>query len=325
LMSTIILMAGCCLQKSNASIPPGWQIIRPLDAILAMEIQGNALWAGGKDGVYKLDRQSGRIISKLDVNPPITYVKALAIDRSGILYIGHFNGLTTYDGNAYHTYTTRDGLPDDRVNALLVDSEGRLWVGTWEGLAVMDHGKWNIVTKENGLIDNMVNYIFQDMQGGMWFGSYVAPQGGVSYLNDGKWQHFSANNGLPHNNVTSIVQDTSGDIWIGTGLLDRGGAVRLAHMGQGWAIQQTLTRQHDGLAGDKVRSVFQDKDGVMWLGSEYDGVAYRHEGKWHVLTDKDGLSNNEVTCMMQDIDSNLWLGTFDGITRLSYDALRALE
>ena len=58
--------------------------------------------------MYQLDRQSGAVIKKLESDPALTYVKALLVDQSGLLYIGHFNGLTTYDGNSYrHLYPER--------------------------------------------------------------------------------------------------------------------------------------------------------------------------------------------------------------------------
>jgi ligand-binding sensor domain-containing protein len=305
-------------------LPPGWQIIRPLGGILALAIDGDVIWVGCKDGVYTIDRRSGAITSKLKHDPALIYIRSLLVDKSGALYIGHFNGLTLYDGAHFQTYTQKDGLPDNRVNALLQDRRGRLWVGTWGGAAILDNNKWQILTSADGLINNMVNVMFQDSRGDMWFGSYVAPYGGISCLKEGKWQLFSTGNGLPHNNVTSIFEDNAGSIWGGTGLLDRGGAIQFVSAETGWVIRRVLT-QRDGLAADKVRSIFQDKDGAMWFGSEYDGLARYNKGKWTVFTEKEGLSQNEVTCMAQDKDGNLWIGTLDGLTRVSYGALKTMN
>ena len=320
-----ISIQGCSMQGINArNLPSGWLVIPHLNAIQALAVYGDTVWAGCEDGVYELDRQSGAVIKKLDSNPPLTYVKALLVDQSGVLYIGHFNGLTRYDGTNYQTYTTKDGLPDNRVNALLWDSEGRLWVGTWGGAAFLDNGAWHSITSSDGLLTDMVNTMFQDSTGGMWFGSYVAPQGGISYLKDGKWQLFSTDNGLPHNDITSLIEDDSGSIWAGTGFLYRGGAVKFVSTENGWVIQQVLTKS-DGLAGDKVRSIFQDKDGVMWFGSEYDGLARWQNGRWRILTEKDGLPHYEVMAMLQDVDGNLWLGTQNGLVRFNTNALKNLN
>ena len=157
----------------------------------------------------------------------------------------------------------------------------------------------------------------------MWFGSYAAPRGGLSYLQDGAWQHFSTENGLPHNNVNALFEDSFGSVWAGTGLLDRGGACRLTRNYNRWVISRVLT-QHDGLAGARVRSILQDRMGVFWFGSEYDGLA-RFDGEtWRVFTQADGLAASEVKTMLQDRAGNLWLGTIDGVTRITAAALEAI-
>jgi ligand-binding sensor domain-containing protein len=168
----------------------------------------------------------------------------------------------------------------------------------------------------------MVSVMLQDTEGGLWFGSCAAPRGGLSYLHDGRWHYFLKAEGLPHANVNALLEDSSGHVWVGTGLLDRGGACRLAPTDGGWSIAQVLN-QEDGLAGEKVRSLFQDRDGALWFGSEYDGIA-RYDGtRWQVFTQADGLSHSEVKTMLQDEKGDLWLGTADGVTRISAEPLGA--
>jgi ligand-binding sensor domain-containing protein len=120
------------------------------------------------------------------------------------------------------------------------------------------------------------------------------------------------------------MQDASGTVWAGTGLYDRGGAVRFQPEGESWSIARVLTAK-DGLAGEKVRSIFQDGDGVMWFGSEYDGVARWDGTGWRVFTEADGLAAAEVKTMLQDADGSLWLGTVDGVTRISAEALQDMR
>lgn len=321
----VILALGCVPKGStNQHLPPGWKVIRPPHVVVALAVQGDIIWAGGKDEVYGLDRHSGAVVTKLECDPPLTYVKALMVDRSNMLFVGHYCGLTSYDGTACRTFTKEDGLPDNRVNALLQDRDGRLWAGTWSGAAVCQDGNWHVFTSADGLADDMVNVMLQDSRGDMWFGSYVAPHGGISYFKDGKWQTYSTDNSLSHNNITALIEDVQGHVWAGTGFSDRGGAVQFVYTENGWTTGKVLTSR-DGLAGDKVRSIFQDSDGVLWFGSEYDGLARLDNGQWTILTEKDGLSHSEVTCMLQDIDGNLWIGTIDGVTCLSASALKALR
>ena len=85
-------------------MPDGWKIIRPPHDVMALAIQGDTIWAGGKEGVIGLDRNSGLVITELTGVPPMTYVRALLVDRQGALWIGHPAGLTYYDGNTLQTF-----------------------------------------------------------------------------------------------------------------------------------------------------------------------------------------------------------------------------
>lgn len=255
-------------------------VLRPPGDIAALAINGDTLWAGGKDGLHRIDIKEKKLLDNPLSDSGINYVRALLMAKDGSMWIGHDGGLTRLDGSGHRTFTRKDGLPDNRVSALLQDRRGQIWVGTWEGVAILD-GEGNLlkgITAREGMLDSMTNVILEDRNGGYWLGSYVAPRGGMSYFYENVWKHFNNINGLPHNNITSILQDRRGRIWIGTGLYDRGGAAVLAQEGGNWRIEKTLTKK-DGLCGEKVRSLYEDKDGAIWMGSEYDGLTiYKEEG-----------------------------------------------
>jgi ligand-binding sensor domain-containing protein len=72
---------------------------------------------------------------------------------------------------------------------------------------------------------------------------------------------------------------------------------------------------------DNIRSIFQDKSGAYWFGTNGAGV-YRYDGNTLVqYTEKDGLANNQVQSIQEDSVGNIWFGTgvfgvskFDGRT-----------
>lgn len=327
LISATFILAGVGLlfsiPPSQPEPPPGWQIIRPPHDVFALAEQRDTLWTGGQEGVFRLDRGSGALIEELEHDPPLEHVWALLVDQGGALWVGHHAGLSRYEDGIWQEYSQDNGLPDNRVNALMLDRDGRLWVGTWGGAAVRDGEGWEVITAADGLADDMVNVMLQDRQGGLWFGSYVAPRGGISHLSEGEWQYFTTENGLPHNNVTSLLETRDGRVWAGTGLFDRGGACQFTLKESEWTITRAYTRD-DGLAGDKVRSLFQDHASMLWFGSEYDGLALLGQDAWITLNAADGLAHLEVKAILQDSDGNVWLGTRDGVTRISAGALTAL-
>ena len=66
---------------------------------------------------------------------------------------------------------------------------------------------------------------------------------------------------------TGMTQARDGSVWVATGFSRQGGAARY------FAGNFTNLTVADGLAGELTRSVYEDNDGRMWIGSEYDGVA----------------------------------------------------
>jgi ligand-binding sensor domain-containing protein len=70
-----------------------------------------------------------------------------------------------------------------------------------------------------------------------------------------------------------------------------------------------------------IRSIFQDKNGNYWFGTNGAGV-YRYDGSTLIqFTEKEGLSNNQVQSIQEDDSGNIWFGTgafgvskFDGGT-----------
>ncbi|RNC28531.1 MAG: hypothetical protein AWM53_01511 [Candidatus Dichloromethanomonas elyunquensis] len=310
-------------QNFKQPLPKGWQLIRPPHEVSALILQGDILWAGGEEGVYQIRRSDGQVLQKLAAQPELHSVRALLLDNSGRLWIGHDQGLSCWDGHKFTNITTADGLPDNRVLTLESDSAGGIWTGTWGGAVYYRDGIKKILTKNDGLLADMVNVILSDNAGGLWFGSKIAPQGGLSYYKDGKWQYFSVAQGLPHNNISTLYQDREGLVWAGGGLLDRGGACILSKEGELWKIKQVLNEK-DVLAGAKVRSLTQDTPGYYWLGSEYDGVSIYKDGKKLVLNEKSGLANSEVKKVLEDAEGNIWIGTRDGLNRLSPEAVQQL-
>lgn len=296
--------------------PAGWSVFLPSEDILSLANIGERVWAGGRDGLFAIDRPSAAVTSEQRDSRPFTYVRALLADPDGTLWIGHDAGLARRDSTVPPRYTDQERLPGRAVYALARDASGRLWAGTDRGAAVLEGGAWRPVT--DGLMDPLVFSLLADTFGGVWFGSYVAPRGGLFVRNAHNSQRFSVQDGgLPHNNVTALCVLSDSVVWAGTGLIDRGGVAEFIRRPQegGWIAGRTITKG-DGLAGEKARSIFRSRDGVVWVGSEYDGVAYGRGERWRVLSTLDGLSHNEVRAMLEDADGALWLATGAGVTRL---------
>lgn len=301
---------------SSSQPIPGFQIFLENKDICSISMGENVIWAGGSDGLFKLSKDNeSEIKYKTEKIGNYGYIKAVLLQGEK-LWIGHDSGLTLIQNGTVTNYTEKDGLPDHRVNALCLDSTGVLWVGTWSGAAVIENDKIiKTLKQKDGLIDDMVNVIMQDSYGGVWFGSYVAPRGGVSVFYKGKWQLFSTQDALVHSNINTIIETINKDIVVGGGMYTQGGGTRFSYNNGIWSKISTLQKS-DGLAGAKIRSLFEDSKGRLWVGSEYEGLAILADGGSTIMTKKNGLSNNEVKIIKEEIDGTIWIGTREGLVRI---------
>lgn len=115
----------------------------------------------------------------VDVAYNPNYIVALAVDRDGDVWAGTWGGgLSRYDGKAWKTWTTAEGLPGNHVSMLHVDKGGVLWVGTNNGLAQMRDGRFPVITVKDGLFANTVFSMVSTPSREIWVGSF----GGVAHL-----------------------------------------------------------------------------------------------------------------------------------------------
>jgi ligand-binding sensor domain-containing protein/signal transduction histidine kinase len=101
------------------------------------------------------------------------------------------------------------------------------------------------------------------------------------------------------------MQDKGGNIWIGT---VGGGASRFD--GKSF-INFT---KNEGLAGNAVICIIQDKSGDIWFGTD-DGATKYNGRNFSTITVAQGLPANDVLSIIQDNQGNIWFGTSRGASR----------
>jgi len=71
-------------------------------------------------------------------------------------------------------------------------------------------------------------------------------------------------------------------------------------------------RYVDGLAGNEISAIVQDREGTIWFAARGDGVS-RFDGKnWKTYTQKDGLVDNWIISIFQDKEGTIWFGSESG-------------
>jgi signal transduction histidine kinase/ligand-binding sensor domain-containing protein len=120
---------------------------------------------------------------------------------------------------------------------------------------------------------------------------------------------WTSDDGLPQNSVTSIIQTRDGYLWLGT----FGGLVRF----DGVKFTVFNTGNAPGLKGNRIRWVYEDRAGGLWIALEYGGLAHYDRGRFYTYTESEGLPDAWIELVQEDAQGRLLLSTLRGIFRFS--------
>jgi ligand-binding sensor domain-containing protein/serine phosphatase RsbU (regulator of sigma subunit) len=265
---------------------------------------------------------------------PSDEVSSLAMDPSGVLWIGTDEGIVTR--NTKLTSFNRV-MPSQHIRSLFCDSKGNIWIGTADqGVVKLSPGggAMKIYNTAWGLSSNYVRTIFESENGTIFIGTYG---GGVSKFlarletagyKGSLFQTISTSQGLSNDRVLCMLQDREKNIWIGTFL----------NLNQYFDEQFEIFGENEGLTNSLVWSVIQDTKGNFWLGTEGGLIQFtpdensdallslKQNGKistdvqsrfhFRRVTGKEGQILN-TSSLCEDKKGNIWFSDFGkGISRL---------
>ena len=325
------------------------------------EDRAGALWigtiGGGLSRMSQDDREKGTFTHyQHDRNNPasLSYndVNTIYEDQSGVLWVGTRGGgldmlipsslereNVTF-AHYRHDPVNASSLSHNNVNVIYEDQSGVLWIGTYgsglnrlipsdsEGPAGFIHYK-NHPNDPNSLSHNLIRSIYEDRSGVLWVGT---SEGGLSKFDrtNRKFTHYQSEannpNSLSTNSVSSFYEDQSGALWIGT----YGGGLNKVVFSDNEGSPPTFTQyKHDpndpnSLSNNVVNSIYEDRAGMIWLGTIAAGLNKLDRSKdtfthyKHDPNNPNSLSNNRVMSIYEYPDETgrvLWLGTYGGLNR----------
>lgn len=248
-------------------------------------------------------------------------------DKKNNYWFGSWqDGLYHYDGKTILHYTTKNGLPHNRVEDIQEDKRGAIYINTSGGICKFDGQVFSLLqAKENGVWDLQPD--------DLWFKSLQFE--GKVYRYDGKVLHelqipesqLGRDWLLQHPGVSSpygiytIYKDSKKNIWFGTAAL---GACRYNGQSFDWISEEDVTELHNG-PSNGVRSVIEDRDGYFWFNSAYRYNVYGNtNGQTFYNREKsigslDGRPDSdfwEYLSIARDNNNELWIATYrNGVWR----------
>lgn len=237
-------------------------------------------------------------------------------DKKNVYWFGSWEtGVYSYDGKTLINYTTKHGLPNNRVDEIKGDELGNIYfVSCYPQSTIVKFNGQSFTT-----LTAIQSSEWKLQSDDLWFRN--AYQTGKVYRFDGGI-FYELTLPKPPNlsnsfEIYSIYQDQKGNIWFGTNPV---GVCRYDGKSFEWITEEDVTEfRNEGANG--VRSITEDKNGDFWFNTEnrysvYDSTTLksskfytRHESIGS-LDGKNTSGLNEYLSTVKDNNNNLWFVTY---------------
>jgi signal transduction histidine kinase/ligand-binding sensor domain-containing protein/DNA-binding response OmpR family regulator len=314
------------------------------------DAKGN-LYVGTKSGLNRINlreqtvmnfRNKQEIISNLSweyaYRLPAELIGTIAETRDHKLWMGSFDyKVSLYDPQTGRFLNFHHNEADERSflgwsqRSICVTHDDKVYFGgTSHGLRRLDDGGKTFfyypVVKTGdptGTNDSEINIIREGKDGFLWLGTL---KGGLNRMDPAtrEFTHFTSDpsnpNSISNNSVNCILEpEIHGEdiLWIGT----NGGLNRFDKNSGSF----TLYSVEDGLPGNTIHGILEDKLGRLWLSSNQGLILFDPlTEKIRIYTVEDGLQGNEFNegSYFKNKDGILYFGGTNGLNYFNPEEIR---
>ena len=267
----------------------------PRASVLAVAPDG-ALWIGTDEGLIRVPSSSFnqfKLDGLTEYQPDpgkATKISSLLFSRNGVLWVGTAAGLFRYERDQFVAVGPR--VPTSQIHEA---PDGHLLVVNDEGVIEIAGSE---VVPHPGLVDQLgeklIFDVLRDRRGNTWY----CTAAGVMRETNGRIEKLDVS---PGNSPRLIHEDPHGTVWIGK----EKGLLRATSAGLELVDKDI-----------QVRSLYTDRDGNLWVGTNGDGLYRFKDRAIRMFTTADGLPNDVIMTVITAHDGAIWTGAnCGGITR----------
>ena len=287
-----------------------------------IETSANELWLCTNRG--ELIRIDCTTLRPLPLPGPLQFLSSverkysisrICEDASGDIWIATANGLFRYTPSTNSSTLIQQGL----IKYICFDDQWAIWILSDTSLDRLDpvNGKRQCYPPLENSKELGVNAALADRWGWLWFattrGLQIFDRHAGEYL---KLIRIHDNPDSPlKERIPALCEDYAGNMWIAT----RGNGLfkfnrrfnQFNHIGYD-------PNPGFGFRAPYVRSILEDGDGIIWIGTYLDGL-YRHDHQSLELTNYSGIQlkntsrPNPIDAILKDSSGNLWIGSGHGL------------
>jgi PAS domain S-box-containing protein len=294
--------------------PPQGQNLSGTHFTAVFGSRDGSLWIGTTRGLARW--KDGQLRSYTDPEH-YTGIGEITEDDSGTIWAtryglyAHEAPLCSISAETLRCFGKKDGIPVTYGLGLTHDSEGNIWFGSsvlvrWRpGTPATTY--FGEIAKELAKGDG-VDEVALGPSGTAWAGlDGTGPQLGVRYYSGSSWTSYAVP-GFDGARVRShaLLVDRRGSLWVGTrndGLYRISGGVA-DHYGAS-----------DGLSGNSVGSLFEDREGNIWVITD-GGLDMFRDTALISYTTRQGVSNSDFHSVMALRNGAVLIGTADALNIL---------
>lgn len=280
------------------------------------------LWIASTKGISRYNRNYD--LFYYSSNWPIESFSDIIEDRNSNMLFGSYNGLFKYipSRNDFEVYFQLTNLNQhyEGIQRFCMSADDSTLVNGPGGIKQFNDVKGSFqsyIQFPSTINGGLVNSIIRDYRGTYWMGArdyglfYTNTSIGnkIHRLNLGK-DHF-----LFVGSVLSLLESTDSVLWVGT---ENNGIV-LIDLKKYYSDQLEITHitsNDNGLANNSIYSLFEDRQGNIWIGT-YGGLSfynaiYTNFQHVRMAEGNKGLNNNIVNGFFEREDQ-IWIATDGGI------------
>ncbi len=283
----------------------------------------NNFWIGNNDGLFYLDRKTGKIVDHYTLFKNATLPKKISVTslfyEKNTLWIGtEKSGILKYNeiDNKYELVNNNNKF----IFFTERDREGKLWVGDGNALYHFDELNNTLLPvpifsgEDSDNIELGAECFMEDACGNIWIG---LKYGGINqYLKKQNFENitYQKNSAMPltKGNITAVLRDSEGKLWLGS--FTSGVDV----IDPAKNIKKTFTYDPGnpkGIGPGSVHCIFEDSERNIWIGSHQGGlqkyirktndfIHYKHDPE-----NEKSIGDNDVRSIIEDNNKNIWVAS----------------
>ncbi|MBV9085092.1 MAG: hypothetical protein JOZ62_20640, partial [Acidobacteriaceae bacterium] len=298
-----------------------WRLPSALSTNKALNISADhagGFWLIGPEDVVRL--KNGVATPHFELKGA-TFFQSTSGDPDGSLWIATDSSdapLCHVTDRAVKCFGKADGIPISRIDTLLPDGKGGFWLGGQTALVHWHAGLSEVYRFEGPkTVGTGVQALTRDPDGSLWVGMLgEGTHGGLQRFRDGALKPFvtPAFNGSSFT-IGATMFDHDGNLWVGT-------------VGKGlFRIRGNVVDHYDhtdGLSGDSVYALFEDREGIVWAGTT-SGIDQFRDPRVATFPPLEGLGRDLAAGILASRDGSIWVanaGSLDHIVNGSISSIR---